>query len=100
MDLFLVEVEDHDLTEVFPFALEDLIKFLRSNIEAEAYSGADWQLRGIYRYDPPGKLVELLLTSTDEGQDADDYLHWAYQLRDTTEQKVVAEFTVHIDGRA
>jgi ABC-type oligopeptide transport system substrate-binding subunit len=103
MTSFLIETSYDDEHTLRVFTAEDLSAYLTRNIQNEHYSGEADVIHGIYRYDSPGKLTELVLTYASGTLDSfTDYMDWTYDLREKAHHggDPVATFTVRIDGRA
>jgi hypothetical protein len=104
---YLVETSYGDDGALSIFDADGLAEYLSKNIEREHYSGEADTLHGIYRYDSPGQLAELVLIPAGETR-AGDFIGWFYRLHDKADADAFGAgddnedlgFIVRIDGRA
>lgn len=85
---------------------DELSDWLTKNIEMAHYAGDASTIHGMYRYESPGHLVELIMVPGGTNTE-DDYIDTFYRLHDKSDADGFGPcdenedfgFTVRIDGR-
>lgn len=105
MTYYLVESKfEGDLTVRLFDGTDELVEFLRGNIEHGIYTG-DNTFDTVYKHHEGGKLEKLAVKHVGTSEDTEnDYSHYGYVVQSNTGspqgEVVEATFSVRIDGRA